>query len=145
VVAWFATTDLRAEGAVMPDPDLPIPAFVAEMELPEDVGNLTDPPLEARLLGVADVRDAPAAARAASPVANVRADAPPQLLIHGDRDALVAIEHSTRLHAAALAAGGRSSLLVVAGANHEDGSFDGPEVIGATAGFLRFHLGPNHG
>ena len=43
---------------------------------------------------------------------------------------------------AVLAAGGRCSLLVVAGANHEDELFDGPEVTGAGAGFFRRHLAP---
>jgi acetyl esterase/lipase len=140
VVSWFGASDLTADGAPAPAPGIPLPAFLAATPMPAEVGNPPDPPVEARLLGVADVRDAPEAARAASPIAHVRADAPPLLLVHGDADGLVAIEHSRRLHAATLAAGGRSSLLIVAGANHEDELFDGPEVIGAVAGFLRFHL-----
>jgi len=140
-VCWFGPSDLTPDGlALAPDPACPPPAFLETVQMPLGVGNPPDPPVEARLLGVADVTEAPELARRASPLMQVRGAAPPLLICHGDRDGLVAIEHSTRLHEAVIGAGGTSTMLVVAGANHEDERFDQPAVIGAVAGFFRRHL-----
>jgi hypothetical protein len=40
------------------------------------------------------------------------------------------------MHAALTAAGADSTLLLIAGANHEDAAFHGPAVLGAVAGFF---------
>lgn len=129
-VCWFPPTDLLLRETDVPAG--PLPPFV------------TGPPLvpsfEARLLGVDSVRDAPVAARAASPVTHARPDSPPFLIMHGDRDGLVPAEHSRMLHRALLAQGATSSLMLLAGANHEDPQFDGPAGLGAVSAFLRSAL-----
>jgi acetyl esterase/lipase len=129
-VCWFPITDLTLRDTDVPEG--PLPPFVTGP--PPPVSN------EARLLGVESVAGAPGAARAASPVARVHAGAPPFLLVHGDRDGLVPSEHSRTLHRLLRAQGVDSTLLLVAGANHEDPALDTPPVLGATAAFLRSHL-----
>lgn len=53
-----------------------------------------------------------------SPLVHVTPDDPPTLLIAGDKDDLVPIEHSRRIHAAFEKAKVRSQLIEVAGAGH---------------------------
>jgi acetyl esterase/lipase len=53
-----------------------------------------------------------------SPIVKVTARTAPALLIHGDKDALVPIEHSEKMHAALDAAGVENRLVVVAGGGH---------------------------
>lgn len=72
---------------------------------------------EARMLGGASAAD-PALARAASPVAQVRADAPPFLLVHGAEDTMVACGHSEELAARLEAVGAPVRLETVPGADH---------------------------
>jgi acetyl esterase/lipase len=130
VVAWFPTTDLLRRSSDVPEG--PLPPFVT--------GPLPEPSFEARLLGVQDVRDARESAVAASPVAHARPDAPPFLLVHGDRDGLVPSTHSRDLHRALRAEGADSTLWLLAGANHEDPGFDSPASLAAVGAFLRQHL-----
>jgi acetyl esterase/lipase len=92
------------------------------------------------LLGVADLAAAPDLVRAASPVSHVHPAAPPFLIAHGDRDRMVDIAESRRLHDELTRAGARSTLLVLGGAGHEDPAFDQPSSIAVTAAFLRSHL-----
>ncbi|WP_116451640.1 alpha/beta hydrolase [Blastococcus litoris] len=132
VVAWFAPSDLLLRDSDVPEG--PLPPFVT--------APLPEPSFEARLLGVQQVRDAREAARAASPVAHVRAGAPPFLLMHGDRDGLVPSGHSRRLHHALRAEGVDAGLWLLHGANHEDPAFDAPESLAAVSSFLRRHLTP---
>ncbi|MCE0763340.1 alpha/beta hydrolase [Pseudonocardia kujensis] len=94
------------------------------------------------LLGVDDLVAVPDLVRDASPVDHVHAEAPPFLIAHGDRDHLVDIGESRRLHEALTRAGARSTLLVLGGAGHEDPAFDEPSTIAVTAAFLRSHLHP---
>ncbi len=129
-VCWFPPTDLLLRAADVPAG--PLPPFVT--------GPPLVPPFEARLLGVDDVSEAPVAARAASPVAHARPDAPPFLIMHGDRDGLIPAEHSQALHRALRAHGAESTLLLIAGANHEDPLFDTPASLGAVSAFLRSSL-----
>jgi acetyl esterase/lipase len=124
VVAWYAATDLLA-----------LPDDLAEVGGDDDRGPDSR---EALLLG-ARVFDVPDLARAASPVALVRADAPPFLLLHGDADVLVPIRQSVRLHEALIEAGGSSVFEVVPGYNHmfrdmPDADIDA--LIDRTATFL---------
>ncbi|WP_337590393.1 prolyl oligopeptidase family serine peptidase [Kribbella sindirgiensis] len=55
---------------------------------------------------------------AASPVAHVRADAPPFLIVHGTRDETVPYEQAERLHRALCVAGSDSRLLPIVGGHH---------------------------
>jgi acetyl esterase/lipase len=130
VVAWFPPTDLIALTDQPADPAVPLPSFLAGR--PADQA-----PAQARLLGVRDVHEAPDAARAASPTSYAHRSGPPFLLVHGDRDGLIPHSQSRLLHDALLASGTRSTLLLVAGANHEDEVFQHPSIIAATAELLR--------
>lgn len=67
---------------------------------------------------------APELAPSLSPILFVSADDPPTLLIHGDADGLVPIEHSQRMHAALRAAGVTTDFITIAGGNH---GFTNPE------------------
>jgi acetyl esterase/lipase len=83
-------------------------------------GALTDDPLdsrEARLLG-APVGQVPELARAASPLSQVRAGAPPFLIAHGTADRNVPFAQSEALAAALAEAGADVRLEAVDGADH---------------------------
>jgi dipeptidyl aminopeptidase/acylaminoacyl peptidase len=58
----------------------------------------------------------------ASPIAHVSTDDSPTLLVHGDADASVPLEQSTRLRAALQRAGVENELIVVRGGGHGPGS-----------------------
>jgi acetyl esterase/lipase len=74
--------------------------------------------------------------RRASPVLYARRDAPPFLLIHGDADTVVPVEQSVEMHAALLAAGARSELVIVPEAEH---CFDGyPDIDAILDRTVRF-------
>ncbi|WP_433502855.1 alpha/beta hydrolase fold domain-containing protein [Pseudonocardia halophobica] len=124
VVSWFGFSDIAAcysrsprEQALLP-PTSPAHA----------------------LLGVDDLTAVPDLVREASPVSHVHAAAPPFLIAHGDRDRMVDIGESRRLHEELTRAGARSTLMVLGGAGHEDPAFDEQATIAVTAAFLRSHL-----
>jgi len=62
----------------------------------------------------------------ASPVTYARPDAPPFLIVHGDKDAVVPVEQAYRLHDALRKAGASSELMVLQHAGH------GLEPVGGT-------------
>ncbi|CCG03462.1 putative esterase [Blastococcus saxobsidens DD2] len=126
-VCWFPITDLTLRDTDVPEG--PPPPFLT--------GPPPSPSSEARLLGAESVQQVAVAARAASPVSHVRPGAPPFLLMHGDRDGFVPSEHSRTLHRALRARGVDASLLLLAGANHEDPAFDAPSSLAAVAAFVR--------
>jgi acetyl esterase/lipase len=129
VVAWFPPTDLIALTDHPADPAVPLPSFMIGRER-------ATTPAQAGLLGVSDVHEAPDAARAASPTTYAHRAGPPFLLVHGDRDGLIPHQQSVMLHEALLKSGTRSTLLLVAGANHEDEAFQQPAILAATAELL---------
>jgi len=59
-----------------------------------------------------------------SPMSYVRADLPPVLLIHGDRDTTVPLNMAIDFQAVLEAAGAQSALKIYAGADHTDFLFD---------------------
>jgi acetyl esterase/lipase len=63
-------------------------------------------------------RDAQGVARSVSPMTYVRADLPPVLTIHGDKDPIVPYTHGTRLHDALGKAGVRHEIYTVPGGGH---------------------------
>jgi len=134
-VCWFPITDLTLRDTDVPEG--PTPSFLTWPQ--------PSPSSEARLLGAGSVQQVAAAARAASPVTHVHPGAPPFLLVHGDRDGFVPSEHSRALHRALRAQGVDTTLLLLAGANHEDPAFDAPPSLGAVAAFLRSALLPDAG
>ena len=81
-------------------------------------------------------RDVEARARAASPLAHVRSGLPPVLILHGDADSTVPIEHSVRLRAALDSAGVAGELLVLRGADH--GPHRPEDSAAAWAAVIRF-------
>jgi acetyl esterase/lipase len=123
VVSFFATSDLAARAAR------------SAMER-----HILPPGPEHAFLGLDEIDDEGEAirrARAASPIMMVGADAPPMLLVHGDVDQLVPFSQSQLLHDAVMTAGGRSTLVCLGGAGHEDAAFDQPFVACLVARFLR--------
>jgi acetyl esterase/lipase len=77
--------------------------------------------------------------RAASPVRQVSADAPPFLIIHGTADETVPYEQGERLHRALLAVGAQSRLLPIAGGRHDLGN-DWYAVAAEAARFFKSTL-----
>jgi len=129
VTAWFPITDVPVADAE--------PA-VAGRELPPfATGPPPQPSRLARLLGVQRVADHPELAATASPVSYAAATQASFLLMHGDADGLVHERQSIAMHEALIAHGVDSTLLLIAGANHEGSEFDGPASLGAVSGFFR--------
>lgn len=124
VVDWFAPTDLVESATRTPTEERVLSRRVEE-----------------QLLGIESLRDNPAAARGASPRHQVRAGAPPFLIMHGDHDRIVSVRHSRRLHEALTDANVESTLVVLGGAGHEDPAFDRDPTVDLVAAFLRTHLG----
>lgn len=60
----------------------------------------------------------PQKAQAMSPIMHVTPDDPPTLLVHGDRDRLVPLSHSERIHAALKESGVPTELIIIKGAGH---------------------------
>ena len=103
---------------------------------------LLAPPIEPPLFGADTIEEVASLARAASPLFRASADAPPFLISHGDRDRVLPRSESEAFHDALSRAGAQSSLLIVAGAGHEDHAFDAPSNIALTAAFFASHLAP---
>jgi acetyl esterase/lipase len=82
----------------------------------------------------------PGEARAASPALLVSARSAPFLLIHGDRDDLVPLEQSGRLHDALRRAGVPSTLRVAWGRGHGNWILDSPEIQEEVEAFLARYL-----
>jgi acetyl esterase/lipase len=80
--------------------------------------------------------------RQASPLHHVRADLPPILLIHGDRDETVPLGITTQFHAALQAVGAASELEIFTGQGHADYLFaalsqESPQLVADIAAFVR--------
>jgi dipeptidyl aminopeptidase/acylaminoacyl peptidase len=84
----------------------------------------------------------PAKAPACSPLDHVSVDDPPTLLIHGDKDKLVPLEHSTRIQEAFKKTGVTSELIVIEGAAHGFMGADMARAIRETVGWFEKHLCP---
>jgi acetyl esterase/lipase len=72
----------------------------------------------------------------ADPLALAGPGSPPFLIMHGDDDHRVGLAQSRRLHAGLTAAGVRSELVVVPGADHAGPEFSSPELVGRAVSFL---------
>ncbi len=76
-----------------------------------------------------------------SPILHVSADDPPTLLIHGNADALVDFNNSELIHAAFLASGVETGLVVIEGAGHGFRSAeDRAQASEALVGWFQKHL-----
>ncbi|MFC5266505.1 alpha/beta hydrolase family protein [Kribbella qitaiheensis] len=67
----------------------------------------------------------------------VSPQAPPFMIVHGDRDRIVPPAEGFALHDALARAGARSRFELLAGAGHEDAEFDSPPNLATTAAWLR--------
>ena len=85
----------------------------------------------------------PAKAGAYSPIANVSGRAAPALMIHGDKDTLVPLDHSEKLQSALEASHVPTELLVIKGAAHGFAGNDGKRAAAAReAWFEKYLLSP---
>lgn len=78
----------------------------------------------------ANTLDVRIASTVASPLTHIRADAPPFLIFHGNRDRMVSPSQTLILHDALTGAGARSTRYVVDGAGHGDLAFIGDKKSG---------------
>ena len=116
VVDWFGPTDFLHIGD-------------AESDIHH---NAPDSP-ESKLIGGAIPENKDKAAKA-SPITYVSKDAPPFLIMHGDRDRTVPFNQSELLYAALKKAGVDVTLVPMKGAGH---GFGGPEAIAPVRDFLK--------
>jgi len=102
-------------------------------------GMVHDPPdsPESQLVG-GPIQENPHKVARANPITYVTADAPPFLIVHGDRDPLVPHHQSELLAEALRKAGVPVTFYTVEGGGH--GGFDDPRVPELTKAFLREHL-----
>jgi len=84
-------------------------------------------------------------ARIAGPLHHVHSRSAPFLTVHGDRDDIVPLVQSQRLHRALRDAGVESTLRVIPGAGHGMAEFTLPERLDEIAVFLARHLGQADG
>lgn len=82
----------------------------------------------------------PAKAADYSPLLHVSEDDPPMLLIHGDKDKLVPLDHSERFHAALTKKGVSCKLIVIEGAAHGFPGAKGKQAVDAMAAWFTKHL-----
>ena len=136
-VGLFGRYDLTAAGSVpAPSRHLSVPEAIRAARPPAGFEYLDHHGRIALLAGVDPDRLDETVLRRISPLHRIRPGAPPMLLAHGTGDAVIHHRQSERLHAAAQAAGVRSELLLVPGANHEDALFESPDVLTRIAEFL---------
>lgn len=80
-----------------------------------------------------------------SPVLMASEDDPPILMIHGDKDQLVPIEHSQKMLAALQAKNATAELLTIEGGGHSFNAQQNLKVVPAAVGWFEKHLLKNEG
>ncbi len=75
-----------------------------------------------------------------SPLLHVTSDDPPMLMVHGDKDTLVVLEHSTNLLAKCKEKDVTAELVVIEGAGHGFGGDDAKRASNAMVGWFGKHL-----
>lgn len=123
VVDLFGPSDLNA---IMDDPQKRARATSPDGAIGKFLGGA---PLERREV-----------ARVASPLTHITKDDAPFLILHGDRDRIVALSQSEMLHAKLQATGVESTLEVLAGSGHGGRAFTSPSMLEKVATFLRKHI-----
>ena len=124
VVDFYGPTDfLKMDGAAIPG------------------GQKHDPPdsPESQLVGGPIQENKDKVARA-NPITYVSADAPPFLILHGERDPLVPVNQSELLFEALKAAGANVTFHKIAGAGHGGPQFGTPMICAMVLAFLDLHL-----
>jgi acetyl esterase/lipase len=126
VVNWFGPVDFLEWGA----------HFSPSMDSPKSpVYRLLGGPISQNL----------EKARSAGPLHHVHGRSAPFFTVHGDRDDIVPLVQSQRLHKALQDAGVESTLQVIPGAGHSTAEFTLPERLEEIAEFLSRHLGQHNG
>ena len=126
VVNWFGPVDFLEWGA----------PFSPSMDSPESpVYRLLGGPVSQNL----------EKARSAGPLHHVDGRSAPFFTLHGDRDDIVPLVQSQRLHKALQDAGVESTLQVIPAAGHSTAEFTLPEKLDEIANFLIRHLGQHGG
>jgi acetyl esterase/lipase len=120
VVSWFGPSD-----------------FLRMNDMPGAMDHDAPDSPESQLVG-APIREHPHLARRASPITYITPGAPPFLLMHGDRDALVIPNQSELLHEALVRAGVASTLHILPGLGHGGAGWD--EHLPLVHAFLDLHL-----
>ena len=105
--------------------------------LPEGMVHDTADSPESELVGGL-IQERPTEVARANPVTYVTSEAPPFLIVHGDRDPLVPYHQSTLLADALKVAGVPVTFYTVVGAGH--GGFDDPQISSLVHTFLATHL-----
>ena len=123
VVDWFGQSDLRSNSL--------------RSWLEKEILN---PPFEQAFLKLDEPSQDTEFVRSASPLLRVTCDAPPFLIVHGDRDRVTPIGESAALHDALVRAGAQSTFITLGGAGHESHTSDRPDHLAMTAAFLLQHL-----
>jgi acetyl esterase/lipase len=123
VVHWYGPTDLVSDSSR---------SWLEDILLP--------PAFEPPLFAAKSISEVADAARAASPIHRVSAEAPPFLISHGDRDRVVPFAETESLHTALSREGANSTFISIAGAGHEDHLFDSLANLAMTAAFFKSHL-----
>ncbi len=116
VVDWFGPTDFLHIG-----------------DAESDIRHTAPDSPESKLIGGPLLENKDKAAKA-SPITYVSKDAPPFLIMHGDKDRTVPFNQSERLYAALKKAGVEVTFVPVKGAGH---GFSGPEAITPVQEFLK--------
>lgn len=93
-----------------------------------------------KLLG-GTTKEKPELAKLANPINFIDKNTPPFLIVHGDKDTVVAVSQSELLNDALKKASIDTTLIVVPGAGHGNGIFT-PELMGKYADFFEKHLKP---
>jgi acetyl esterase/lipase len=132
VVAWYGPSDFLAMDAQLEASGMP------PMEGMHHSGAQSP---ESLLLG-AKITEIPDRVRAANPGTYVRPGAPPFLIQHGTRDAVVPAHQSVNLASQLRAVLGpeRVTLELLEGAEHADPRFETPENVSRVLAFLDEHL-----
>lgn len=123
VVDWFGQSDLQSNAK--------------RTWLEKEILN---PPFEQAFLDLEDPSAGGDLVASASPLRRVTSDAPPFLIVHGDRDRVTPIYESAALHEALVRYGVQSTFITLGGAGHESHDFDRGDHLAMTAAFLIHHL-----
>lgn len=98
---------------------------VVSLSAPSDLrGWPVEPALRSFLSPLIELRGLEPALAEASPVMHIRPDAPPFLLIHGDKDDTVPVIQATHWQNALQAAGVSCNLMLIRGGGHEPAGWD---------------------
>lgn len=109
------SSDVLAAGCISPPTDL---VLLEQLDSAKEM-------IRALLGGSTEERQALAAL--ASPLSHVKEPAPPLLFVHGDRDDVVPLEQSRKMHEALTAQGRSSRLVVQPGVDHAN--YNHPEMV----------------